>query len=93
MIRRGFGVARGSRVLELGFFHRRDEVKYELTAARYDKEARSAPSKTLWMPKEEVEALRPRAIAELNRRSGEARDGARLASLLDNGLTQETRAD
>ncbi|WP_165252097.1 hypothetical protein [Paludisphaera soli] len=76
---------------ELGFFERRDAWSYELTATRYDEAGKSLPHGDRPLPKEEAAALRPLAVAELDRRSGPGRSGARLAKLLDEGAERESR--
>ncbi|AMV37751.1 hypothetical protein [Planctomyces sp. SH-PL62] len=89
-IQRPFGWSPGSSFPGLGFFRRRDVWRYALTAVRYDEGAKSSPSETWWLPDDEAAALRPLAVAELDRRSGSARRGAELARLLDEGAERES---
>lgn len=89
-VERRLGWSPGSSFPGLGFFRRHDAWRYALTAVRFDEGAKSSPPETWWLPDDEAAALRPLAVAELDRRSGPARRGAELARLLDEGAERES---
>jgi hypothetical protein len=92
-INRRLGVLPGSRTPGFGFFRRNDHWRYELAANRFDRGARSAPSKDLWLSPEDAKSLRPVVVAELERRSGGAHQGVLLEHLLDHGASRESWAN
>ncbi|WP_165252089.1 hypothetical protein [Paludisphaera soli] len=91
-VSRRLGWSPGATFPDLGFFRRRDSWRYELTGQRYDAAGKSLPRESWWLPADEAAALRPLAVAELDRRSGPARRGAELARLLDEGAERESWA-
>jgi len=92
IVRRWFGRSGDSPVPGIGFFHRKDDWRYELAANRFDREARTAPSQDLWLAPGDAKGLRPVVVAELERRSGRAHQGVLLENLLDHGANRESWA-
>ena len=73
-----------------GFYRQAAHWDYQLEAVRFGEARQVAKAEPFWLPPEDLERLRPLAVVELNRRSGEQRWGDRLQKLLETGADRES---